>query len=231
MPRSGPGQAQKLEGYEPSTGGTVYLRGLSRWQAEAQREDLADLYVESTRAVSGEEYPGREGFLSRLAGDVRRPGFAMMAAEATAAGKAALLAGCAFGFPVGRDGTWWQGFRGTLPPRIEQLTASGHVFAINETMVHPHERDRGLARHLQERLLNEHQASLGTTLLGPEGRAVSDAFHSWGWQDVGEIDRLPGPVALRALVLPLGKWTAAKAEHNPGTERPRETNGVDPGRP
>ncbi|WP_406505627.1 hypothetical protein [Streptomyces sp. NBC_00212] len=41
--------------------------------------------------------------------------------------------------PVRRDGTWWRGFHGPLPQRIEQLTASGHVFAITEIVVHPHE--------------------------------------------------------------------------------------------
>ncbi|MFI6473117.1 hypothetical protein ACIBL5_22995 [Streptomyces sp. NPDC050516] len=232
MPRSGPGQAQKLEGYEPSTGGAVYLRGLSRWQAEGQRQDLADLYVESTGAESGEEYRSREGFLSRLAADVRQPGFDMMAAEATVEGEAAALVGCAFGFPVRRDGTWWRGFHGPLPRRIEQLTASGHVFAITEIVVHPHERDRGLARHLQERLLADHQASLGATLLNQTNRVVYDAFRSWGWQDVGAVERQPGPTVLRALVLPLGEWTAEKPDglaHNPGTERPREADGVDPG--
>lgn len=41
MVRTGPGQAQRVDDYEPSTGGAVYLRGLSRRQAEDQREDLA----------------------------------------------------------------------------------------------------------------------------------------------------------------------------------------------
>ncbi|MFI1172584.1 hypothetical protein [Streptomyces melanogenes] len=232
MAGSSPGQAQRLAGYKPSTGGAVYLRGLSRWQAESQREDLADLYVESTGAVSGEEYRSREGFLRRFAVDVRRPGFDMTAAEATVPGEAAVLVGCAFGFPVRRDGTWWRGFLGALPQRVEQLTASGHVFAITEVVVHPHERDRGLARHLQERLLADHQASLGATLVDQTDRVVYDAFRSWGWQDIGGIRRQPGPVLLRALVLRLGEWTPSKPDglaHNPETERPREADGLDPG--
>jgi hypothetical protein len=117
---------------------TARLRRLNRWQAEGMREDLADLYVESTSTASGDEYRGREDFLARLAADVRQPGFSMLVAETAA------LAGCAFGFPVGRDGSWWQGFRGPLPQNLEQLTASGHVFAVTAIVVHPHERSRGL---------------------------------------------------------------------------------------
>ncbi|MEU5424917.1 hypothetical protein AB0H73_04810 [Streptomyces olivoreticuli] len=216
----------------PSERGELYLRGLSRWQAEGQREDLADLYVESVGTEPGEEYRSREGFLRRLADDVRRPGFDMVIAEATEAAEASVLVGCAFGFAVRRDGTWWQGFSGALPQDIERLTASGHVFAITEIVVHPHEGDRGIAGHLQERLLTGHQASLGATQVDQADRATCAAFRSWGWQDIGEIRRPPGPTALRVLVLPLGERTAANRDgltHNAGTERPREADGVDPG--
>ncbi|MFD7234005.1 hypothetical protein ACFWAT_01695 [Streptomyces syringium] len=144
----------------------------NRWQAEDQREDLADLYVESADTKPGEECRSRESFLRRLADDVRRPGFDMMIAEATQAGQAPALAGCAFGFPVRRDGSWWQGFSGALPQDVEQLTASGHVFAITEILVHPHERDRRLAGHLQERPLTIRQASLGATLVAQADRVA-----------------------------------------------------------
>ncbi|SOD85316.1 hypothetical protein [Streptomyces sp. Ag109_G2-15] len=102
----------------------VRLRRLNRWQTESLKEDLADLYVESSDTAAGEGYHDRQDFLRRLTDDVRRPGFAMLVAETTT------LVGCAFGSPVGRDGSWWQGFDATLPRSIEQLTASGHVFPV-----------------------------------------------------------------------------------------------------
>ncbi|WP_312018757.1 hypothetical protein [Streptomyces sp. I05A-00742] len=210
----------------------MYLRGLSRWQAEGQREDLADLYVESADTRPGEEYRGRESFLRRLADDVRRPGFDMMIAEATRAGRAPALVGCAFGFPVRRDGSWWRGFSGPLPQEVEQLTASGRVFAVTEIVVHPHERDRGLAGHLQERLLTSHQASLGATLVDQADGAACAAFRSWGWQDIGEFRRPPGPTVLRVLVLPLGERSAPKPDgpaRNADTGRPRGADAMQPG--
>ncbi|WP_328876043.1 hypothetical protein OHT76_41495 [Streptomyces sp. NBC_00287] len=209
------------EASRPTSAHAVRLRRLNRWQAETLREDLADLYVESSRAQPGEEYRGRETFLRRLTGDIRRAGFALLIAEETA------FAGCAYGFPVPREGTWWRGFDGTLPQSVEQLTASGHVFAITEIVVHPHTDDQDLARRLQQRLLADHHASLGATLVDQADALAYDAFLSWGWQDIGAMRRPSDPtvlrpshpVLLRALVLPFGPRTHGLA-HEYRTQRP-----------
>lgn len=62
------------EGGTPSAMDALRLRRLNRWQAETLKEDLADLYVESSRAQPGEGYRDREAFLRRLTGAVRRLG-------------------------------------------------------------------------------------------------------------------------------------------------------------
>lgn len=212
-----PRQPHEPERSQASAMDTVRLRRLNRWQAEGLREDLADLYVESSPALPGEEFHDRQEFLHRLADDVQLPGFDMLVAEAAA------LTGCVLGFPVPRDGSWWRGFDGPLPQNLEQLTASGHVFAILETVVHPHQHARGLARRMQEHLLSDHQASLGVTLVVQSDRPARAALKDWGWQDVGQMHRLPGPTALRLLVLPLGERTANHPDglaHNDRTQRP-----------
>ncbi|WP_406170365.1 hypothetical protein [Streptomyces sp. NBC_00996] len=193
---------------------TVRLRRLNRWQAEGLREDLADLYVESTTTPPGEEFRGRQEFLRRLADGVKLPGFDMLVAEARS------LSGCVFGFPVPRDGSWWQGFDGPLPQNLEQLTASGHVFAILETVVHPHQYARGLARRLQERLLADHQASLGVALVDQSDRSARAALEAWGWQEAGQV--LRAPIVLCVLLLPLGERTTEHPDglaHNDRTQR------------
>jgi GNAT superfamily N-acetyltransferase len=166
------------------------------------REDLADLYVEATGAAPGEAYRSREDFLARLADDVRQPGFGMLVAETT------VLAGCAFGVSVGRDGSWWLGFDGQLPPDVERLTASGRVFAITAIVVHPHERGRGLTGRMQQRLFADRHATLGATLLDPADDEAHRAFRSWGWRQIGQIWKFSDPAVLRVLVLPLGTPTA-----------------------
>jgi hypothetical protein len=212
-----PRQPPDPEGSERLDLDTVRLRRLNRWQAEGLREDLADLYVESSATEPGEEFHDRQEFLHRLADNVKLPGFDMLVAEAKA------LTGCVLGFSVPRDGSWWQGFDGPLPQNLEQLTASGHVFAILETVVHPHQHARGLARRLQERLLIDHQASLGVTLVDRSARSAGTALMDWGWQEVGRIQRMPGPTTLRVLVLPLGERTEQHPDglaHNDRTQRP-----------
>ncbi|MFI6663034.1 hypothetical protein ACIBL8_47020 [Streptomyces sp. NPDC050523] len=210
-----PRQPHEPEGPEPYVMDSVRLRHLHRWQAEGLREGLADLYVESSTTPPGEQFSGRQEFLRRLADGVKLPGFDMLVAEARS------LTGCVFGFPVPRDGSWWQGFDGPLPQNLEQLTASGHVFAILETVVHPHQYARGLARRLQERLLADHQASLGVTLVDQRDRSARAALEAWGWQEAGRLHR--APTVLCVLLLPLGERTTEHPEglgHNARTQRP-----------
>ncbi|MBB5105642.1 hypothetical protein [Streptomyces spectabilis] len=188
----------------------VRLRRVNRRLVEGLRQDLADLYVESCVTDPGKEYrsPSREDFLNRLTGDTRRPGFAMVIAETDG------LVGCAFGFPVRGDGFWWIGFEGALSRSIEQLTESSSVFAITNILVRPHPQVLGqdVARRLQERVLTDHQASLGTTLVDQADRRALEAHRSWGWQDIGEIWRPTGHTMFRVLVLPLGERAVARLE-------------------
>ncbi|PNG23413.1 hypothetical protein C1J00_04215 [Streptomyces cahuitamycinicus] len=137
---------------------------------------------------------------------LRRPGFAMVIAETDS------LRGCAFGFPVGGDGSWWLGFDGALPRSIEQLAVSGNVFAFADILLRPHPQDREVARRVQERLLTDHQATLGVTLMDRADRQALAALRSLRWLDIGELRRPAGATTFRALVLPLGERTTARLE-------------------
>ncbi|MDQ1028042.1 hypothetical protein QF035_005624 [Streptomyces umbrinus] len=202
------GQPHKPQAGEPSTMDAVRLRRVNRWLAQGLSGELADLYVDSRETPALEAYRSRsrQDFLNRLTGDIRRPGFAMVIAETDH------LVGCAFGFPVGSDGLWWLGFDGALPQSIEQLTASGGVFAITSILVQPHEQDQDVARRLQERLLSDHQASLGATLVDPDDHPTLASLRSWGWLNVGEVRRPAEPTMFRALVFPLGERATARLE-------------------
>lgn len=202
------GQTRKPGDGEPSAMAPVRLRRLSRWLVEGLREDLAGLYVESRATPPGDPYrrPSRQNFLNRLVTDMRRPEFAMVIAETDS------LMGCAFGFPVGGDGSWWLGFEGILPRSVGQLTVSGSVFAFADILIRPHPQDRELARRVQERLLTDHQATLGATLVDRADRPTLAVLRSWGWLDIGELRRPLGAATFRALVFPLGERTTARLE-------------------
>ena len=215
-PRPDPDVPQTLHARRRET----VLRRLNRWQAERQREDLADLYVECCGIEPGEEFHHREKFKHRMVSNARHPGFDMLVAET------GTLVGFVFGIPVDRDGSWWQGFIGGVPPYVEQLTASGHVFAVTDLVVHPYARHHGVAGHLLDRLLGDHHASLGVCLVDEADHGVYAALQAWGWQEIGEVRRAPAGSVLRALVLPVGQRTAAVPgglAHNTRTQRPDVT--------
>ncbi|MEV2234796.1 hypothetical protein AB0H69_40380 [Streptomyces phaeochromogenes] len=176
----------------------VYLRRLSRWQAEQQRAAVADVYVTAYRGAAGAEYRDRQGFLDRFEQHVQRLGFDMMVADAGG------LVGCAYGFRVERTGEWWSDFRGELPTDIEELTASGRTFLLAELMVLPAHRRHGVATLMGERLLARLEADLvvaavdlerpddGEDRDGEDGdggsrpaNAAQETVRAWGWSKLG----------------------------------------------
>ncbi|MFJ1971413.1 hypothetical protein ACIO93_22360 [Streptomyces sp. NPDC087903] len=186
----------------------VRLRRVNRWLVEDIREHLGDLHEESCAAESGGTYrrPSRQDFPRRLAGDVRRPGFAMVIAETDR------LTGCAFGFPVLSDGPWWLGFDGALPRSNERITESSGVFAICDTVVRPYPKDQKPAQRLRERLVTDHQATVGATLVDHADLPTLDWLRSSGWLDIGVVRRPTSATTFRALVLPLGERTTVRPE-------------------
>ena len=117
----------------------------------------------------------------------------------------------------------WHGFDGALPQGIEQLTASGHLFAISAVLVHPHEQGLSLGHRLQTELLADQDASLGVTKVDQADRTACAAFRSWGWQEIGLVRAMPGTPASRALTLPLGERPSDMSSglaHNARTQRP-----------
>jgi GNAT superfamily N-acetyltransferase len=189
--------AGQVTGLSQDEGGTVHVRPLDRWQADDQREKLADLFVESYPPVSGEEYQRREEFLDRLGADVQREGFSMLIGETVNP------VACVYGYDVDREGSWWPEFRGGLPTSIEQLTASGQIFAVADLMVHPSHRHQDVGRELLEQMLSEQQARLGVLLIDPGNASSLAALRSWGWHDIGTTAPTEDTPALQVLARPL----------------------------
>ncbi|GHH08848.1 STAS domain-containing protein [Streptomyces rubradiris] len=179
----------------PVPRGGIRLRRLTRGQAEDMREDIADLAAASVAGTGGEAYHNRGAFLHRLAVTAHRPGFALLVAETT------VLVGCAFGFPMGSDGSGPRGSDGTLQEIIQRLTSRARFVVLTQVVAHPHVQHRDIAHRLQQRLLTDLRSSVGVTLLHPADQAGQAAFSSWGWQNMGEVVGLPGAVAPCVLAL------------------------------
>ncbi|MCX5207361.1 GNAT family N-acetyltransferase [Streptomyces sp. NBC_00237] len=197
----------------------VFIRRLSRWQADQQRESVADLY-EATYRDGGAVAPARPyttdgrisyqkgdkgapasapapvfhdraAFLDRFAADVQRPGFDMLIASS-----ATVLVGCIYGFLPDRQGSWWYGRHDIAPSSMGQLADSGRVFNVAELMVAPSHRRRGVAEELQERLLVRVDAEHVTTLIESSNTVAKAAYESWHWHRTDDLPAANGRPAL-----------------------------------
>jgi hypothetical protein len=195
--------------------GMVFLRRLSRWQAESEREDFAELYAEAMRETpGGADAPGAPdglggpspgqadsaGFARRFVDhDVQQPGFDMVVAADPA------LVGYAYGFRADRGSRWWEGFT-QLPAEIREMTASRQIFAVAGLLVAPRRRRGQVASRMLRELLTRSDASLAIAVLEPGNAAALAAFHSWGWSKAGQLARADDspPVEAWARRLPLG---------------------------
>ena len=120
--------------------------------------------------------------------DVQRPGFDMIIAGDP------FLVGCAYGYPPGREGEWWHGFRGAVTDGDEELASADRVFALAELMVLPTHRRAAIATRLRQRLLERQDADLITALIDPANTAAAAAYASWGWTRTAR----PTPAGLEA---------------------------------
>ncbi|MEV6615476.1 hypothetical protein AB0N31_16780 [Streptomyces sp. NPDC051051] len=170
---------------DPSSRDADRVRALSRGQVEDRLGQLGDLYADTAGGKPWARERDRDDFLRGLAVDLRRPGFALLIAETT------VVTGCAYGFPVDDRGAWWRGVRPDGSPSADprRPAAPGRLFAISRIVVQPPVRTRhqghdgNLARRLQRRLLADHDATAGITLVSRTDAGMLKALLSWGWRE------------------------------------------------
>jgi GNAT superfamily N-acetyltransferase len=157
----------------------MFLRRLTRWQADQQRESFADTYVEAYAGAAGEEFRDRQDFLQRFEEHTARPGFDLVVAEGVA------RMGCAYGFRVSRAGDWWRAADPAVRCDLEELTASGQVFLVADVMVLPPYRRRHVATRVLDNLLARSDAARAIALVGSGNPPAQAAFRSWSWTRIG----------------------------------------------
>ncbi|WP_053921984.1 GNAT family N-acetyltransferase [Streptomyces chattanoogensis] len=160
----------------------VFLRRLTRWQAETQRESVADLHAAAHHGrPAADGVPDRAEFLRRFAGyDIQRPGFDMVIGSDPA------LVGCCYGYAADREGDWLRacsaGLPDELPDEVCQAAAAGRLFLLAGLMVLPAHRRTGVATRLAQTLLIRSNAALALAPVAADNAPARAAFRSWGWR-------------------------------------------------
>ncbi|MEU6261271.1 hypothetical protein [Streptomyces sp. NPDC047043] len=177
----------RRQGPSPEKGELV--RPLTRRQIDDRMRELGELYSHTSSSEPRASDRARSAaFRRRLVGHMRRPGFELLVAETPGPAGATVLTGCAYGFPVCGDGPWWQGLDGYLSKNLLRIAAAGGLFAIADILVErrvrtqDQSREWNLARRLQMRLLSDHTAALGVTLVDRDNPDTLEALLSWGWR-------------------------------------------------
>ncbi|RBM23260.1 hypothetical protein [Streptomyces sp. PT12] len=160
---------------------TVFLRRLSRWQAETEREDLGDLYAEAHRDAQGAAASTREAFIRHFVDhDAQQPEFDLVVAGDPA------LVGCAYGFRAERGARWWDAFDDP-PALIGELAVPRQVFVLAGLMVVKRRRHQQVATRLVTQLLARSTAPLAMAAFPPGSAPAREAFRSWGWSGPGRL--------------------------------------------
>ncbi|MEW2388819.1 hypothetical protein AB0933_10730 [Streptomyces venezuelae] len=165
----------------------MFLRRLSRWQAEGQREAVADLYADLYAGLHADAGGGvgsgvRQAFLRRFEHDVQQTDFDMVVAHV-----AGNLVGCLYGYRAERGGEWWEAFRHVLSPAVVEQTASGRVFLLSEVMVAPLERGSDVAYRMRTLLLTRHTSDVVVAVIRPDDDQGREMLQAWDWTKLGEF--------------------------------------------
>ncbi|NEB75466.1 GNAT family N-acetyltransferase [Streptomyces sp. SID14478] len=185
----------------------VFLRRLSRWQAEQQREAVADLYAAAYRGAPGGRSRDRQEFLHRFEQHGQHDGFDMAVADEGG------LVGCAYVFRLGRGLDAWAGVPSDVLPGAEELASSGRVFALAELMVLPAYRRQGVATRLAELMLYRLAADLVVARVEDRaGDGFRELLRAWGWKELSGPDGTDAPDGASGPAGPAGSSGAAGTE-------------------
>ncbi len=158
----------------------------------------AELYVAAIQEIFASvfaEPPYEEGpadvaqWREDLDAQVRRPGFAVVVAEAED-----VSVGFAYGYTMTPEMRRWQR---VIQPHAERLPVGvlggGRVFTLMEFGVLSSWRGRGVGRALHDALLAERAEPVAILTVRPDAVAAQAAYRAWGWFKVGHLAREDGP--------------------------------------
>ncbi|CAM3373995.1 GNAT family N-acetyltransferase [Kibdelosporangium persicum] len=159
-------------------------------EALAHLDALSDVYLSvysETPYNWGDEQV--ELFRQRFAGQVKDPGFDLVAARVTESDQ---IVGFIFGVTLRPTTPWWHNLITEVPPDLVD-ERPGRTFAVVELVVLSSWRRRGIARHLHDLLLAGRTEERATLTVLPAAAPAQHAYRVWGWHKVAQKrNPLPG---------------------------------------
>ena len=151
-----------------------------------QRSTVRDLYAEIYAEPPYNEGPDEaEDFASGWHRTIDQRNFRLVIAR-----RADEPIGFAFGVQLRARTKWWNGALTALPDDIT-TEHTGRTFAIIELAVRDPYRRRGVGRQLHAHLTAGLSEERITLLVRPEASAPQQAYLSWGYRVVGQIQPFP----------------------------------------
>ncbi|MET9494732.1 GNAT family N-acetyltransferase [Streptomyces sp. NPDC006552] len=170
----------------------TYLRRLTRWQAEQQREVIALVHAAAYRSTEHRD-EGRTEFLRSFEQEVRHDGFDMVVADAGE------LIGCAYGHRLERNEVGRTDVPAELTMRVKEFPAPGQVFVLTELLVLPAFRRQGVATRLGDLLLSRHDEDLVMTVVeeNSPSAGIREVLRAWDWKELPGAEPLSPAVWVR----------------------------------
>lgn len=163
---------------------------------DVRRELLAvfsDVYAEEL----DDPFFSVDRFWNRLEGYARGKGFGLATGRIDGE-----LVGYTLGYTLAAESRWWRGFKGDVDPDLLVETDT-RTFAINELMVQSHWRRRGYATVLSRALLDKRPEERATLLVRAENTAADNAYRSWGFTTIGQVQPFDDSPLYEAMVCDL----------------------------
>lgn len=100
------------------------------------------------------------------------------------------LAGFAYGYGLGSNRRWWDGF---LEPVPEETTREweGRTFVIIDMAVDPSHRRQSIGRKMLSKLLANRSEERASLAVVPENDNAQEFYRHLGWQHVGRVKGAP----------------------------------------
>jgi ribosomal protein S18 acetylase RimI-like enzyme len=162
-----------------------------------QRDELLKVYAEVYADRLDDPFFSLPRYWERLEAYGQRDGFSLVTGRLGGE-----LIGYALGYTLPAGSRWWQGLRDAIDPKV--LEEDGRrTFALTEIMVRSQWRRKGYARALHDALLADRAEERATLLVLPDNVPALNAYLSWGWYKLGELQPFADAPVYEAMVVEL----------------------------